>query len=290
MSMAGLGVRLYRQVISLGPRPISAFAEHVRAQGMPRSLKRPRTFSDKLLHRMLFDTSPVLGRYADKSWSKEYAAKLLPGVLHVPTTRFFGEGSGARTYVSRHPSADLVVKPNHLGGGIVLFTRPRPTDDDWSRLFEATERTEKVYLKTMGTPWRLAGRGYLIEDRLRISGDTPLDEFKIHVFAGTSRLVSHYSDRFRGTLVRHYRPDWSCPEIDTKYGVAPRIARPSVLTQMLDAAARLCEGLDYMRVDFYLIDDTLYFSEFAPYPSFGGLRNSPALDEELGAYWTMRKD
>jgi hypothetical protein len=55
---------------------------------------------------------------------------------------------------------------------------------------------------------------------------------------------------------------------------------------MLDIAEALSKPFDFIRVDFYCVDDKIYFSEMTNYPSRGRGKFDPTdFDFEIGKLW-----
>ncbi|WP_297694396.1 ATP-grasp fold amidoligase family protein, partial [uncultured Eudoraea sp.] len=61
------------------------------------------------------------------------------------------------------------------------------------------------------------------------------------------------------------------------------IPKPKPLKKMIDSARVLAEDFKYVRVDFYVVDDKLYFGELTFNPCNGfGVFEPPSMDYEFG--------
>ena len=64
--------------------------------------------------------------------------------------------------------------------------------------------------------------------------------------------------------------------------------RPAELEAMLEIAGILGTGWDFIRVDLYAVDGTIWFGEYTPYPGGGLLRYRPRqFDIEQGRHWQL---
>ncbi|HAL96036.1 MAG TPA: hypothetical protein DCP55_09000 [Chitinophagaceae bacterium] len=62
-------------------------------------------------------------------------------------------------------------------------------------------------------------------------------------------------------------------------------------TEMIRLAEMLAEGIDFVRVDFYLIDKQIYFSEITNFPLAGNIRFMPGFFEKtITSYWKYFDD
>lgn len=109
-------------------------------------------------------------------------------------------------------------------------------------------------------------------------GHTSLTDYKVHCVNGKAIAVFVFSDRDEESHydfnVVPYTPRWqaiphytSPADILTDAPVSPD--KPEGFDLMLDLAAKLSEGEEYVRVDFYIIDGYVYFGEMTYTPDVG---------------------
>ncbi|MEJ5945051.1 ATP-grasp fold amidoligase family protein [Pseudokineococcus basanitobsidens] len=257
---------------------------HRRVYGAFPDRRRPRTFNEKLDRRMLHDRRPRLVTACDKLAAKEVAAAA--GVLPART---LWVGTDVRDLAGRDLGERWVLKPNHRGGGLVHLGTGRP---DVARLADVARgwldpSTDEL---RMGE-WAYSGarRLLLAEERLGVPGEDLVD-WKVHVFDGEPALVQVHHGRFGDHRVRYYRPDWSPTEVGIRAArTADLVPPPRHLAAVLDAAARLGRGWDYVRVDLYAPAEGVRFGELTVYPGSGltDFPDDPWLDHELGQRWVL---
>ena len=66
--------------------------------------------------------------------------------------------------------------------------------------------------------------------------------------------------------------------------------RPKCLEEMIQYAARLSQGIPFVRVDFFVIDEHVYFSEFTFTPGVGYGLFSPIEWEKKIGDWIILPD
>ncbi len=81
-----------------------------------------------------------------------------------------------------------------------------------------------------------------------------------------------------------YDMDFNPVEIDHKFRRSnPEFQKPECFELMKDLAAKLSQGIPFVRVDFFQVDGRVYFGEFTFY-DWGGMRrfSTEKQDLELG--------
>lgn len=243
---------------------------------------RVATFTDKVNWRILHDRRSLLKGTCDKLWMKEHALRTAPGLVRVPETYWVG------TDVADLAGVDLperwVLKPNHSTQLVVLGEGP-PDVAELTRL-TAGWLEEDLARRTGEWAYGTARPLLLVEEFIGEPGQTPPD-YKVYVFDDVPRLVQVHSSRFIEHRSRIYTPEWESRDWSAGYPLGPDVPRPQRADEMFRAASAMAEGFDMLRVDFYEHDGVLWFGELTPYPGSGLIQIDPAMDEELGRWWTL---
>ena len=268
-----------RSVLVRLPLPLKRAVLFREAHGRwPR--RPPRTFTEKVNWRVVHDRRPQVGRLGDKLAMRAYAAQACPS-LRLPAVVWSG------TDVAAFAAADLppkwVLKPNH-GSGRVHIGTGRPDAAALHRI-TAGWLDEPLYRERGEWVYSQARRLLLAEEFLG-SGEPPVD-LKFLVFAGRVELVQVDTGRFGDHRRRLYTPDWTAVDVVEAVAPGPLTGPPAQLPRMLEVAAALGAGLDFVRVDLYEVDGEVWFSELTPYPGGGLDAFDPALDSSLGALWQL---
>ncbi|MGH2471045.1 MAG: ATP-grasp fold amidoligase family protein [Candidatus Limnocylindria bacterium] len=258
---------------------------------LPR-LRRPRTFTDNVLVKLLFDRDPKLILFADKFAVRGYVAKKLGGEQNLTTLYAVvdrPEEIGGLSLPDR-----FIMKPNHLSGRVKVV-----------KDLAAIERTD---LEALAAGWFRQNLGFergewayrdirpqvLFEELLEFEGQPPSD-YRFYCFNGEPRLL--------GVTRDHLGPDPTRTFYDVEFKVLPvRLVGstsrhvavdgepPPNYREMLEITRKLSAGTDFLRVDLYNLGGRIVFGELTNYPA-GGLRSfdPPSFDQTLGSYWTRQK-
>lgn len=124
----------------------------------------------------------------------------------------------------------------------------------------------------------------------KLISDDDIDDYKIHCFrdsTGKLRQIVEVlwgpkSDRHKKMFDTNWKP------LPYYFSLPPEtrtIKKPSQLDELLSLADKLSENFSYVRVDFYLIKDHIYFGEltFVPTAGFGTFK-PPKYDEIWGSW------
>ena len=254
------------------------------------NLLRPRRFTDKILHRILFDRAPRLRVMADKFRVRDYVRArgceaLLPELLHVttdPTTIPFDD-------LPRR----FVIKPSH-GANWVRVVSDKSTLDRDEMIRICNGWLSQNYYDTT-REWGYDGitPRILVEELIDDgNGATPHD-YKLFVFDGRAEFIlvvmGRFAERFHVLMTRSWRPvDVVWPACGARrVDVAP----PPHLDAMLRAAERLGADIDFARIDFYDTERKLFFGEMTMTPGCGLDRyDPPSFDLTLGRFWRLNRN
>lgn len=119
-----------------------------------------------------------------------------------------------------------------------------------------------------------------LDDGIRAS----LLDYKIYCFHGAVKMIQVISDRDQGVLRQaYYDSEWNRLEIRrVGFPSGADIERPKGLNELVGLAQALSEPFRFVRVDFYIVKDRIYFGELTFLPANGNLAFEPVqFDAEL---------
>lgn len=275
--------RAYRAAVRRLPLPVRRRVLFLRGHRRLPDLAAPQTFNEKLQWRILYDRRSQLIGTCDKLSMKDFALKRAGDLVRVPQTIWHGSD------LAELDQVDLpnrwVLKPTHRSQ-CVFFGEGRP---DLAVLRDCTRGWLDEWNWSYLGEWayRFARREFLVEERIGSQHATP-DDYKFYVFDGEPRLVQVDRERFGSHTRRFYSDDWKPFGANTTLPKGTEIPRPAELKKMLAAASALAAGWDFLRVDLYAVDGTVWFGETTPYDG-SGLEpwDPPALDYEIGSWWSL---
>jgi len=252
------------------------------------NLMRPRTFTEHVLVRMLFDRDPRLALFADKLTARAYAKARLGGEENLPILHAVVDAA-AEIRTLALPDR-FVMKPNHMSGAFKIVRDARSV-----QRAELETLADSWLNSTYGVaPYEWAYQGIrprvLFEELLELNGELAID-YNVYCFGGEPRFVRLWRGKFG--------PDLTVTTYDTDFRQIPTWLAPSTcrrvheesdpppnFERMLEIARKLSEGSDFVRVDLYNVGGRVVFGELTNYPQAGYVRFDPPIWEEIfGAYW-----
>lgn len=246
-------------------------------------LDHPRTFSEKIARRKLYDRDARMPVMADKILVKEYVSGVLGEEWVIPTL-WCGDRLPPRS--ARQWPIPYVLKASHGSGWnhFVLST----ADEDWDAMEEKANRWLASTHAKHAREWLYAQMkpGLLVEPYLGTGPVAPPD-YKFLVFGGRTAYIQVDLGRMQTHRQLFYDVNWKRQRIEylcpwTEEEVEP----PQSLQRMIEAADRLGAGFPFVRVDLYEIDSRPRFGEMTFYPNSGQFPFKPeSVEVEFGGLW-----
>jgi hypothetical protein len=254
-------------------------------------LRHPITYTDKVLYKSLYDRRPLLTLFADKYRVRDYVRKKVGDDVHFAHTYAVYDRWQDITLAGL--PASFVMKPNHASG--------------WIRFFHEGDIPSLADVRRTAREW--LGRNFyhdtkewlykdikpvvIFEELLRENGGD-LTQFRFFCFNGQIGLIKVLPGPLTGRRRAIFDRNWNSLKVE--YGrkflnhmnlpvVEPK---PVGFETMCRIAERLSSETDFVRVDLYNVDGTIYFGELTNIPGNGAGRFFPAsFDREIGATWQL---
>jgi hypothetical protein len=275
----------WRSLLDLLPARWHVTLDHIRFHRSLPNLKNPRTLSEKIAWRKLYEHDPRMPALVDKIASKEQMAARFGEEFVIPTLATFSSEREIDFATLKYP---CVIKANH-GSSMNLFLKERPEDE--GKVRDKLRRFLGFNYHAVREEWAYSE----VEPRLLVEpfidgGEHGLVDYKIHTFHGRAYAIEIVTDRYTAHYGAMFDRDWN--EIPCLFGAvkAPYpIPRPAQLDQMIDHAEEIGRDFSYVRVDFYEVKGRAIFGEITFYPG-GGLDvvEPQEYDEIFGNQWVLR--
>ena len=278
-------VRRARAVVELGLSDRQYLCERYLTHfGRLPDLRRPRTFNEKILWRRLNDKRPLFETLCDKVAARAFVAEAAGEQYLVPC---YGVYDRPEDIDWNSMPGPCVVKASHGSGWVEIVEDPAHADA--ARLTAACRRWLAADYSRQWREWQYHGvpRRLLIE-RFLGKGGVPTIDYRFLCFDGVPRVIYTAHDRFANVAMTFYDLPWRRLRVRWQAPLGPREDPPPALAEMLELAANLSCGFDFVRVDLYCFEGRPYFSELTFTPN-GGLRpfDPVEFDGWLGHLWTL---
>ena len=248
------------------------------------NLIRPKTFNEKVLHRIVFEREPWMTMVADKYRVRDYVRERV-GAHILPTLHWAGTDPDAIPF-DVLPDR-FVVKPTHGSGWVEIVRDKSRLDPDALRRTCRDWLGQSYYEITREWIYKDITRRILIEELVDDGNGFAPNDYKLFVFGGRVAFILVTMGRFAVRAHMLMDRDWNEVEVRFVYSSLRRqVPPPPHLGQMIDAAEALAQGIDFIRADFYDTAARLFFGELTATPGCGLDRFDPlSFDRTLGALW-----
>ena len=245
------------------------------AMGKRLNLKEPQTFSEKLQWLKLYDRRPEYTTMVDKYAVKEYVSKIIGKEYVIPT---LGVWDKVEDIDWNALPSQFVLKCTHDSGGLVVCKNKNVLDKD-AAILKLNKCLKNNYFYQnrewpyKNVPHRVFAETYM-EDEF---GE--LRDYKFFCFDGEVKALFIATDRSKGDhAVKFDFFDENFHHLPFTNGhpnadVLP--AKPAKFEEMKELAAKLSKGIPHARIDFYEVDDRVYFGEITFYHWSGTKPFSP---------------
>lgn len=207
----------------------------------------------------------------DKYTAKDYVAEKIGESYVIPTIGVWN--SPEMIDFDRLPDK-VVLKTTHDSGGIRIIDKKEGYDREEIMRFLRYRMSRNLSNITREWPYRGVKPRIIAEEYLEdtCSDTHELRDYKFFCFSGKVKMMKIDYDRFTNHHANYYgRNRELLPFIEIKYprDLSKDIQLPSHFDEMISLAEKLSDGLRFLRVDFYEINDKVYFGELTFYPASG---------------------
>lgn len=236
--------------------------------GKPLNLDNPTSYNEKMQWLKLYNRKPEYTQMVDKYTAKAFIAEKVGAEYTIPLLGVWDRFQDID--FSALPER-FVLKTTHDSGGVCIC-RCRKAFDPAA----AKEKLEKslaadYYKLYREWPYKNVVHRIIAEEYLEDDEAGALVDYKLHMFHGEPKLFAVISQRGTGCpKADYFDADFHPLDIDWSYPHAEKLPpKPSHLADMKSLAAKLAEGVPYVRVDFYEVNGKVYVGELTFFDDSG---------------------
>ena len=249
--------------------------------GKKLDLKAPKTFNEKLQWIKLYDRKPEYKIMVDKLRVRDYIKEKIGEEYLIP---LLGTWEKAEDIDFEKLPDKFVLKCNHDSGSVIICKDKEKFDRQ-----KAIEKLKKHLKKGTfyhGREWPYKGiKPCVIAEQYMVDEDNPADlpDYKVMCFGGEPKFIELHLGRFSENHTQDfYDVDWNKTEIDQDgYKSEEVTEKPKQLPEILELSKKLSQGIRHLRVDWYIINQKVYFGELT---FFDGSGFSPFVNEKDDLY------
>ncbi len=249
--------------------------------GKALDLDHPKTFNEKLQWLKLYDRNPKYVELVDKISAKRIVGERI-GKNHI--VPLYGYWENAEDIDFNNLPNQVVLKCNHDQGSVVLINDLKNYDRQKAVSFLQKKLKKSPYAGSREYAYAQISPMVFAEQYL---GDSIID-YKFYCFDGVPKflycgqgLTADHSLR-----IDFFDMDWKLmPFYRTDYDRLGEIPVPAHFGEMKEIAGKLSEGIPFVRIDLFEVNDTVFFSEFTLFPAAGFMPFVPEQYDEIVGNW-----
>ncbi len=253
--------------------------------GYKLNLENPMRFNEKTAYRHLYDKNPLLQTIVDKYAVREYVKEKIGEKYLIPIIDIYN--SEEEIDFDKLPK-NYILKSTHGSGQNIIY-KDGKSDYSVSEIkgFIKKWRVEKYRFQSLISFVQQIKRRIIIEELLVDSSNKIPNDYKCFVFDGKVEFIQVDNDRLDNHSRNFYDTKWNQLKVTKSLKNGSFDEKPVMLTKMIELAEILSCDFTFMRVDFFTLEDKIYFGELTPAPGGGISPFSPFRYEiEYGKLWT----
>ena len=234
--------------------------------------KNPKTYNEKLQWLKLYNRKPEYKKMVDKYAVKEYVSNLIGKEYIIPTYYVWDD---IKEIDWESLPDKFVIKTTNGGGssGVIICK-----DKAKLNISETEKRLKhalklNIYKSYREWPYKGMRKRVIAEQLLEEENQETPHDYKVMCFDGKVKLIEFHEGRFSEHHTQDfYDREWNLTEITQgSYGEYNTIAspRPELLDEMIRLSEMLADGIPHIRVDWYIVNNHLYFGELTFFDGSG---------------------
>jgi len=263
--------------------------------GYELDLENPKTYNEKICYRKLFNRNLLIITTSDKYRARQYIRNRIGFRAENHLVPLLWITDNPEDIPVENLPDEYIIKPNNGAGWWILKDLVRFTVDSTKKIYNSLTKEQIVNIckgwlsEDYSKRWNEWAYGEIeplivIEKLLRCkNGELPSD-YRLCMFGGKCKLI-YVTAPYQATF-NYFDENWKPIEFNYK-PPNPNCKKPKAFKQMIEFAEKLSKGWDFIRCDFYVVEDWIYFSELTHYPGCGHTPFPYEIDLRLGEYWKL---
>lgn len=235
--------------------------------GLKLDLKNPRNFNEKLQWLKLYNRNSLYTTLVDKYAVKGYVSKKIGEQYVIPTLATWNNADEIDFDLLPN---QFVLKTTHGSGGDVIICKDK-TKFDKEKAVDHLKKSmiKNVYSVLREWPYKNVTKRIIAEKYMEDeSGE--LRDFKVLCFDGVPKMIEYHQGRFKTHTQDFYDENWNLLSIYQGSPLSGKaIEKPVFFDEMMSLSAILSKGIPHVRVDWYFVQNQLYFGEMTFFDASG---------------------
>jgi len=228
--------------------------------GKKLNLNSPQTFNEKLQWLKLYNRNSEYAKMVDKYEVRKYIADKIGEEYLIPILGVWD--SPDEIDFDKLPN-QFVLKCTHDSGGLIICKDKSKLNIKITRKKINKCLKRNYFWQSREWPYKNVKPRIVAEKYMVDESGTELKDYKIFCFDGKVSFIEVDFNRFVNHKRNFYTREWDFINAEIQYpnDININIERPILLEKMIEFAERLSFGMPHARIDFYSINEDIYFGE-----------------------------
>lgn len=256
--------------------------------GKELNIKNPKTFNEKLQWLKLYNRNPNYTMMVDKYEVRNYIKNTIGENYLIPMLGLYN--STKEIDFDKLPNK-FVLKTTH-DSGTVIICKDKETFNKKEAIKKLNKRLKMNYFYLWREwPYKNVKPRIIAEQYMEDKKTSSLNDYKFYCFDGEPKMMFIVIDRGKNTKTNFYDMNFNKLELQQTYpNFTKEIKKPKQFEEMIELARKLSKNIPHVRVDFYIINEKIYFGELTFFDAAGLDNFNPEeYDTILGNYIDLSK-
>lgn len=242
------------------------------------NFKNPKLYREKIVWLNIYDKNPLYSVMQDKYLAKFYIASILGQEYVIP---LLGVWDKFEDIDFELLPEKFVLKTNHDSGGVWIIKDKK--NINYKRIKKEIKR--HLFRVPRGYAYKRIIPRIIAEEYMENKTGEGISDYKFNCFNGEIKMILVCSQRYTESFTRDYFDrNWNRIDLSNiKNTSSNTVGKPKHFGKMIEIAEKLSFGLPFVRVDFYEINEKIYFGELTLFPGEFYFMNEKS-DIMLGAW------
>ena len=239
-------------------------------------MENPQTFNEKLQWLKLYNREEIYTTMVDKYEVKNYVANIIGNDYIIPT---IGVYDSFNEINFKELPNQFVIKCTHDSGGCIIIKNKNELDLKKIKKTVNKFLNRKYFYIHREWPYKNVKPRIIIEQFMEDSNDMELRDYKFFCFDGKVKALFIATDRNNHsseTCFDFFDADFNHLDITNGHPNAKVMPhKPNQFEKMKQLAEKLSKDIPHVRVDFYEVNNHIYFGEMTFFHWSGYVEFSP---------------
>ena len=235
--------------------------------------KHPKTFNEKLQWLKLYDRNTLYTQLVDKYEVRKYVAEKIGKEYLIPV---FGVWDNVENIDFTKLPDSFVLKCTHDSDSIIICKKKKDCNLQDAKKKLAKALSKNFYFKAREWPYKNVKPQVIAEKYIENYGCDELYDYKFFCFAGIPKFMYISHDKSVNPSTDFFDMEFKRIDMKMKDPNSKTIpTKPAQFEKMIALATKLSQGIPHVRVDFYCVQNQIYFGEMTFFHSAGFFKITP---------------